>query len=129
MRTECGSLHWKGQEALLSKTYYSVGGGFIVEEEHFGLSHDVETPVPYDFHSAGELLKMCDYNGLSISGLMMHNELALRSKAEIDAGFARIWQVMHDGIERGMNTEGVLPRSAQCAAPRRSAASSAGFQR
>ncbi len=36
---------------------------------------------------------------------MMHNELALRSKAEIDAGFARIWQVMHDGIERGMNTE------------------------
>ncbi len=40
---------------------------------------------------------------------MMHNELALRSKAEIDAGFARIWQVMHDGIERGMNTEGVLP--------------------
>ncbi|EEU5495518.1 hypothetical protein E8A68_003533 [Escherichia coli] len=100
---------WKGQEALLSKTYYSVGGGFIVEEEHFGLSHDVETSVPYDFHSAGELLKMCDYNGLSISGLMMHNELALRSKAEIDAGFARIWQVMHDGIERGMNTEGVLP--------------------
>lgn len=61
-------------------------GGFIVEEEHFGLSYDVETPVPYDFHSAGELLKMCDYNGLSISGLMMHNELALRSKAEIDAG-------------------------------------------
>ncbi|MEI6993929.1 serine dehydratase beta chain, partial [Klebsiella pneumoniae] len=54
---------WKGQEALLSKTYYSVGGGFIVEEEHFGLSHDVETSVPYDFHSAGELLKMCDYNG------------------------------------------------------------------
>ncbi len=100
---------WKGQEALLSKTYYSVGGGFIVEEEHFGLSHDVETSVPYDFHSAGELLKMCDYNGLSISGLMMHNELALRSKAEIDAGFTRIWQVMHDGIERGMNTEGVLP--------------------
>ncbi len=100
---------WKGQEELLSKTYYSVGGGFIVEEEHFGLSHDVETSVPYDFHSAGELLKMCDYNGLSISGLMMHNELALRSKAEIDAGFARIWQVMHDGIERGMNTEGVLP--------------------
>ena len=100
---------WKGQEELLSKTYYSVGGGFIVEEEHFGLSHDVETSVPYDFHSAGELLKMCDYNGLSISGPMMHNELALRSKAEIDAGFARIWQVMHDGIERGMNTEGVLP--------------------
>ncbi len=57
---------------------------------------------------------------------MMHNELALRSKAEIDAGFARIWQVMHDGIERGMNTEGAA-WSAQCAASCRSAASSAGF--
>ncbi len=41
MRTECGSL-LEGQEELLSKTYHSVGGGFIVEEEHFGLSHDVE---------------------------------------------------------------------------------------
>ncbi len=71
---------------------------------------------------------MCDYNGLSISGLMMHNELALRSKAEIDAGFARIWQAMHDGIERGMNTEGVLPGPLN-AAPCRSAASSTGFQR
>ncbi len=40
---------WKGQEELLSKTYYSVGGGFIVEEEHFGLSHDVETSVPLRF--------------------------------------------------------------------------------
>ena len=47
---------------------------------------------------------------------MMHNELALRSKAEIDAGFARIWQVMHDGIERGMNTEGVLPVRSMCRA-------------
>ncbi len=40
---------------------------------------------------------------------MMQNELALRSKEQIDAGFARIWQVMATGIERGMNTEGVLP--------------------
>lgn len=98
----------KGQKELLSKIYYSVDGGFIVEGERFGLSYDVETSAPYDFHSADELLKMRDYNGPSISGLMMHNELALRSKAEIDAGFARIWQVVRDGIECGMNTEGVL---------------------
>ena len=70
---------------------------------------------------------MCDYNGLSISGLMMHNELALRSKAEIDAGFARIWQVMHGGIERGMNTEGVLPGPLQRAAPCRGAAPACWF--
>lgn len=100
---------WHGQTPLLHKTYYSIGGGFIVEEERFGQSHDVEKSVPYDFHSASELLTLCERQGLSVSGLMMQNELALRSKEQIDAGFARIWQVMATGIERGMNTEGVLP--------------------
>lgn len=100
---------WNGTETLLSKTYYSVGGGFIVEEEQFGQAHDVEAHVPYNFHSASELLKLCERNGLSVSGLMMQNELAMRSKEEIDAGFAAIWDVMHAGIERDMNTEGVLP--------------------
>lgn len=82
---------WKGQEELLSKIYYSVGGGFIVEEEYFGLLYDVEMFVFYDFYLVGELLKMCDYNGLSISGLMMYNELVLCSKVEIDVGFVCIW--------------------------------------
>ncbi|WP_410737813.1 L-serine ammonia-lyase [Citrobacter freundii] len=100
---------WNGTETLLSKTYYSIGGGFIVEEEQFGQAHDVEAHVPYNFHSASELLKLCERNGLSVSGLMMQNELAMRSKEEIDAGFAAIWDVMRAGIERGMNTEGVLP--------------------
>jgi L-serine dehydratase len=100
---------WRGQDRLLSKTYYSIGGGFIVDEEHFGQEHEVETPMPYGFRSAGELLKLCERNGLSVSGLMMQNELALRSKNDIEAGIAQLWQVMHDGIERGMNTEGVLP--------------------
>jgi L-serine dehydratase len=100
---------YNGENTLLSKTYYSVGGGFIVEEEHFGQVHDVEAHVPYNFHSASELLKLCERNGLSVSGLMMQNELAMRSKEDIDAGFAAIWDVMLAGIERGMNTEGVLP--------------------
>lgn len=100
---------WDNQQRLLSKTYYSVGGGFIVDEEHFGQAHDVEAPVPYAFRSASELLTLCERHGLSVSGLMIQNELALRSKADIDSGFARLWTVMHAGIERGMNTEGVLP--------------------
>lgn len=82
---------WKGQEELLSKIYYFVGGGFIVEEEYFGLSYDVEMFVFYDFYLVGELLKMCDYNGLFIFGLMMYNELVLCSKVEIDVGFVCIW--------------------------------------
>ena len=107
--TETLPRHENGMRITAWKTYYSVGGGFIVEEEQFGQAHDVEAHVPYNFHSASELLKLCERNGLSVSGLMMQNELAMRSKEEIDAGFAAIWDVMHAGIERGMNTEGVLP--------------------
>lgn len=98
-----------GDTVLLSQTYYSIGGGFIVEESKFGQEFDVEQPVPYPFHSASELLQQCKESGLSISGLMMQNELALRSRSEIDAGLTRIWHVMRTGIERGMNTEGALP--------------------
>ncbi len=100
---------WQGDSPLLTKTYYSVGGGFIVEEEQFGQDHSIEQPVPYPYRSASELLRLCNTHGLSISGLMMQNELALRSKEEIDTGFAQIWQTMTTCIERGINTEGVLP--------------------
>ncbi|MCE9891033.1 L-serine ammonia-lyase [Kluyvera intermedia] len=100
---------WGEEGILLSKTYYSTGGGFIVEESKFGQEFEVEQPVPYPFHSASELVQQCKEHGLSISGLMMQNELALRSQSEIDIGLTRIWHVMRTGIERGMNTEGVLP--------------------
>ncbi|POP44012.1 L-serine ammonia-lyase [Superficieibacter electus] len=100
---------WHGAECLLSKTYYSIGGGFIVEEADFGQDHDVTVPVPFAFRSASELLTQCEAHGLSISGLMMQNELALRSKQEIDAQCTSLWEIMSAGIQRGMNTEGVLP--------------------
>lgn len=100
---------WDAQNMLLSKTYYSIGGGFIVEDAKFGQEFEVEQPVPHPFHSASDLLAQCKEHGLSISGLMMKNELALRSQEEIDARLARIWHVMQTGIERGMNTEGTLP--------------------
>lgn len=119
MRTVCASAP-DHQQPLLSKTYYSIGGGFIVEEACFGQTHDVATPVPFDFRSAHQLLQLCEHNGLSISGLMMQNELALRDEGQIEAGFAAIYAVMHNGIERGMNTEGVLPGPLNV--PRRAAA-------
>ena len=112
-----------GERLLHSKTYYSIGGGFIVDEEHFGQSAEGATPVPYPFKSAHDLQQHCKDTGLSLSGLVMQNELALRSKADIDAHFADVWQVMSAGIERGINTEGLLPgpmkvpRRARRAAP------------
>ncbi len=58
--------------------------------------------------------------GLSLSGLMMKNELALHSKEELEQHFANVWEVMRSGIERGITTEGVLPGKLRV--PRRAAA-------
>ena len=98
-----------GERLLHSKTYYSIGGGFIVDEEHFRPvcrgRHAGAPPVQIGARSAAALQR----HRLSLSGLVMQNELALRSKADIDAHFADVWRVMSAGIERGINTEGLLP--------------------
>ncbi|MEN8471014.1 L-serine ammonia-lyase, iron-sulfur-dependent, subunit alpha, partial [Enterobacter cloacae subsp. cloacae] len=65
--------------------------------------------VPYPFKSATEMLGYCKETGLSLSGMVMQNELALHSKKEIEDYFANVWQTMRACIDRGMNTEGVLP--------------------
>ncbi|AGH74263.1 L-serine ammonia-lyase [Edwardsiella piscicida] len=98
-----------GDKVLYSKTYYSIGGGFIVDEEHFGQQSSQQAAVPYPYNSAADLQRHCKESGLSLSGLVMQNELALHSKDEIAAHFSRVWDVMRTGIERGINTEGVLP--------------------
>jgi len=98
-----------GEQPIYSKTYYSIGGGFIVDEEHFGESTLDEVSVPYPFHSAKEMLAHCHETGLSLSGMVMKNELALHSRQDIEKYFGDVWQAMRDCIDRGLNTEGVLP--------------------
>lgn len=109
-----------GDEKILSKTYYSIGGGFIVDEEHFGKAAVNAVSVPYPFNSAAEILANCEQTGMSVSGMVMQNELAMHSKEEIDAYFTAIWQTMRACIDRGLNTEGVLPGPLRV--PRRAAA-------
>ena len=109
-----------GENVLYSQTYYSIGGGFIVDEAHFGQSNDAPVDVPYPYKSAADLQQHCRETGLSLSGLMMQNELALHSKAELEAHLSAVWDVMRGGIERGITTEGVLPGKLRV--PRRAAA-------
>lgn len=100
---------WAGEELAYSKTYYSIGGGFIVDEENFGKTEENPIQVPYAFNSAESLVAQCKESGLSISGLVMHNERALHTEETIRTNYANIWQTMHECMERGMNTEGILP--------------------
>ncbi|MEK0363274.1 L-serine ammonia-lyase [Pseudomonas sp. CBC3] len=96
---------------IRSREYYSVGGGFVVDEEAAGTDRIVEdrTPLPYPFRTARELLALCDAHGLSISQLMLANEAAWRPEAETRARLLQIWQVMQDCVSAGCRTEGILP--------------------
>src|SRR5260221_4108753 len=80
---------------LRSRVYYSVGGGFVVDEDQTGGAPTKEDRrrLPYPFKTAAELLKMCAENRLSISGVMLANEKTVRPEADIRAGLLRIWGV------------------------------------
>ena len=96
---------------LHENTYYSVGGGFVVDAEQAasGQLDQDHTQLPYDFNSAEELLRLCKAHGLRVSELMMANEKAWRSEAEIRSGLMRLWQAMRDCVEQGLQHEGILP--------------------
>jgi len=104
------ALDGSGQ-VLGERTYYSVGGGFVVNEAAAGADRIVEdrTPLKFPFASASELLALCAEHGLSISEIMLRNELAWHTEAEVRAQLAHIWTVMQDCVARGCRTEGVLP--------------------
>jgi L-serine dehydratase len=94
-----------------SRDYYSVGGGFVIDENATGGDRIVEdaTPLPYPFHSAAQLLAHCTAHSLTISELMLANETVWRPQGETRAGLLRIWQVMQDCVDAGCRTEGVMP--------------------
>jgi L-serine dehydratase len=98
-------------DVILSETFYSVGGGFVLTADELaaGKASAEGAPVPYPFKTAAEMLEMCRATGLSIAGLKRANELTRRSAGELDRGLARIWQVMAGCIDRGLATEGILP--------------------
>jgi L-serine dehydratase len=96
---------------LRERTYYSVGGGFVVDENAAAGDRIVldTTPLKYPFTTGAELLDRCRESQLPISEVMLANELAWRTEAEIRDGLLRIWQVMQDCVREGCETEGILP--------------------
>ncbi len=97
--------------SLLQARYYSVGGGFVVQENARGEPERAEdpTPLPYPFHSGDEMLALCDEQGFSVSRLMLENEMAWRDETQVRRGLLEIWRAMQACVERGCVSEGVLP--------------------
>ena len=97
---------------VYENTYYSVGGGFVVDETQAqsGAAAEAEVVLPYPFETGAELLEQCHRHGLRISELMLANESVWRSEAETRAALQRIWDVM-----RGASSA-ASPRKACCPA-------------
>ncbi|MBQ1044272.1 MULTISPECIES: L-serine ammonia-lyase [unclassified Micromonospora] len=94
-----------------TRTYYSVGGGFVVDEEAAGadrIKADT-TRVRHPFLTGAELLTVTSDTGLSISEVMLANELSWRSEADVRDGLLEIWRVMRECVESGCTRDGVLP--------------------
>ncbi|WP_428507648.1 L-serine ammonia-lyase [Roseateles sp.] len=100
---------------IQQRTYYSVGGGFVVSDEVAadGSKQKVIAPdaavLPYPFKSGDDLLVLSKQHGISIAEIMRRNERHWRSDEETRAGLLKIWQVMQDCVSRGCRTEGILP--------------------
>lgn len=96
---------------LAERTYYSVGGGFVLGEDEAGRPAIIAdpTPVPYPFATGADLLAWTAQTGLPVSGVMLANELVRRDATEVESGLLRIWTVMQGCVTAGCAAGGVLP--------------------
>ena len=100
---------------LIERSYYSVGGGFVVQGDVDGKSGPVPpklpdmTQLPRPFRSGADLLALCKAHNCSIADIMRENEAHWRSHAETVAGLERIWSAMQACVDRGCRSPGVLP--------------------
>jgi L-serine dehydratase len=98
-------------ELMRSREYFSVGGGFVLDEDQIGAETAILKPVPvsHPFDTADQLLDVCRTTGWSFSDVVLANELSWRTEEEVRAGLLDIWSVMQDTIRRGTTTGGILP--------------------
>ncbi|MFJ5699565.1 L-serine ammonia-lyase [Arthrobacter sp. NPDC093139] len=96
---------------LSERSFYSIGGGFVVDGDAAPGDNVVadDTPLPYPFTTADELLEICRREGMSISDVMLANELVWRSEEELREELLKLWAVMRECVDNGCSAEGILP--------------------
>lgn len=97
----------------MTRTYYSVGGGFVVSQEDEKGNPKAAVQLQFPIDNAGDLLHWCRKTGLGISEIVLENELCWRSEEKTREGVMRIYRVMRDCIYRGCHTTGELPGGLQ----------------
>lgn len=98
-------------DVIFEETYYSIGGGFVLTAAELaqGGAKKPRADIPFAFETAAEMLEMAAKSGQTIAQMKRANELKYRTASELDQGMLRIWQVMNDCINRGMEATGILP--------------------
>jgi L-serine dehydratase len=98
-------------EVIATRDYYSVGGGFVVNQDEAAEDRIVAdtTQVTYPFNSGDELIATAEREGITIAQLMYANEQAWRTREQIDAGLDQIWEAMQACVQRGIRQTGTLP--------------------
>ncbi len=104
---------YKGKEIIREQTYYSIGGGFIIKDEDFEATKahamSMQVQVPFPFKSAETMIELCKNNGMRISSLMLKNEAVHSPEHEVKDRLYEIWQAMKACVQRGIESEGILP--------------------
>ena len=105
------SAYAEDGSVIASSVFYSVGGGFVVDETAAGTDRiqEDQTRLPHPFSSGEQLLQQCHQTGWSISRLMLENEKAWRTEPQIRTELMGLWQVMRDCVRHGCEHEGILP--------------------
>ncbi len=96
-----------------SETYYSIGGGFVVQEGETAGGHKSPVELAFPTNNAADILHWCRKTGMAIHEMVLENELAWRSEAETKKGVLDIWYAMRDCIYRGCHSKGELPGGLQ----------------
>ena len=97
-------------EETFAETYYSIGGGFVLQENNVAIKKStVDVVLPFPINTAADILHWCRKTGMTIYEIVMENELAWRSEAETKDGVLGIWKAMKECIYRGCHTQGNLP--------------------
>lgn len=97
-----------GNDIQISETFYSIGGGFVVQENE-DKGNEAKVDLPFPINTASDLLHWCMKTGLAINEVVMENETAWRSEAATKQGVLNIWQTMKECMYRGCHTKGELP--------------------
>ncbi len=107
------TAHGAGLELLFSAIYFSLGGGFIARVDEFGAApkpaHAGAIEFPHPFSSGEKLIAIGHRTELSIAEIIAENEDTVRPREETESILDSIWQAMNASVERGLQTEGVLP--------------------